>query len=191
MVSTGTAGRSCSALPGILSHYITQSHRPAFWPLHSMQSTFVSCLCRFMYALWSGCWCVARKVFKFLREGSLLRFTWTKWIRAREKSTFLLFAEVFFVRIRITFPSWAAIRKPHIQEHIKLAFTDWWFIWVLCRRAALPRERKLCEEWKYLQDCHCLRVQEVTCFDCAISSAESAAFEVAFDFFHQCAAFLK
>ena len=53
------------------------------------------------------------------------------------------------------------------------------------------RERKLCEEWKYLQDCHCLRVQEVTCFDCAISSAESAAFEVAFDFFHQCAAFLK
>ena len=53
------------------------------------------------------------------------------------------------------------------------------------------RERKLCEEWKYLQDCHCLRVQEVTCFDCAISSAESAAFEVAFDFFHQCAAFIK
>lgn len=50
-------------------------------------------------------------------------------------------------------------------------------------------ERKLCKAWKHSQWCHCLRVQEVTCFDCAISSVESMLFEVAFDFPPACCSF--
>lgn len=104
-------------------------------------------------------------------------------------SFFFLFflGELFFVHIKITFPS---IRKLHIQEHINVAFTDWWFIWFsaaaecYCVRGNSVRNGNTCS---IVTVCKCRRLLVLI----VQSHQQSPYCFKSPSIFHQCVAVLK